>query len=51
LKSQNLNGALSLKKTTAGAKLDGRKNGVKKTIKFMGGHFRAVQGFKYIGTK
>lgn len=47
LKSQQLYGALSRKKTTAGAKLRG--DNLKKEVKFMGGHFRAVQGFKYIG--
>lgn len=49
LKSQQMNGALSLKKTTAGAKLRG--DGKAKTTKYMGGHFRAVQGFKYVGTR
>lgn len=42
-------GALSLKDTTAGAKLMG--DGLKKKVKYMGGHFRAVQGFKFIGDK
>jgi GNAT superfamily N-acetyltransferase len=46
LKSQQMNGNLSIKKTNSG--LSGLKG---KSTKFMGGHFRAVQGFKYIGEK
>ena len=49
LKSQQMFGALSLKDATAGAKLRG--DGLKKKVKYMGGHFRAVQGFKFIGDK
>lgn len=49
LKSQQMNGALSLKKTTAGARPRGDNK--KKTTKYMGGHFRAVQGFKYVGER
>lgn len=46
LKSQQMNGNLSVKKTNRG--LNGLKG---KSVKYMGGHFRAVQGFKYIGIK
>jgi GNAT superfamily N-acetyltransferase len=46
LKSQQMNGNLSIKKTNS--RLSGSKG---KSTKFMGGHFRAVQGFKYIGEK
>jgi GNAT superfamily N-acetyltransferase len=46
LKSQQMNGNLSIKKTNS--RLSGLKG---KSTKFMGGHFRAVQGFKYIGEK
>jgi GNAT superfamily N-acetyltransferase len=49
LKSQQMAGAKSRKMTTAGAKLRGDNQ--KKMVRFMGGHFRAVQGFKYIGVK
>lgn len=45
LKSQNMYGANSkIKKNQFGTPKD-------ETKKFMGGHFRAVQGFKYIGEK
>lgn len=47
LKSQQMGGNLSRKMTTAGAKLRGDNRA--KMVKYMGGHFRAVQGFKYIG--
>ena len=49
LKSQQMGGALSRKMTTAGAKLRGDNE--KRMVRFMGGHFRAVQGFKYLGDK
>jgi GNAT superfamily N-acetyltransferase len=47
LKSQQLNGALSVKKVKSNNETGIMKN--KKSVKYMGGHFRAVQGFKYIG--
>lgn len=43
LKSQNLHGAKSRIKKSG--------TSIGKGKKFMGGHFRAVQGFKYIGDK
>ena len=49
LKSQSLYGALSKKKVDNNNSVGIMKG--KKEIKFMGGHFRAVQGFKYIGKK
>ena len=51
LKSQQMFGNLSLKNTSAGGGLRGDGPGVKKVTKYMGGHFRAVQGFKYIGDR
>lgn len=44
LKSQQMFGNKSRKNTSAGSRLRGEPG-----VKFMGGHFRAVQGFKYIG--
>lgn len=46
MKSQQLYGALSKIKSNRGFGGLARK-----TDKFMGGHFRAVQGYKYIGNK
>lgn len=46
LKSQQMFGANS--KIKSEKKFGGLAG---KSVKFMGGHFRAVQGFKYIGTK
>ena len=49
LKSQQMFGALSRKKID-----NNRSEGItkgKKEVKYMGGHFRAVQGFKYLGDK
>lgn len=47
LKSQQMGGNLSRKMTTAGARPRGDNE--KRMVKYMGGHFRAVQGFKYVG--
>lgn len=50
LKSQQMFGNKSRKNTSAGSVLRGEA-GVKRNVKFMGGHFRAVQGFKYVGNR
>ena len=51
LKSQQMFGAKSRKSTSAGAGFRGQSPGTKATVKYMGGHFRAVQGFKYVGVR
>ena len=50
LKSQQMFGNKSRKNTSAGSVPRGEA-GVKRNVKFMSGHFRAVQGFKYIGNR
>jgi len=50
LKSQQMFGNKSRKNTTAGSHPRGEP-GVRRNVKFMGGHFRAVQGFKYVGNR
>ncbi len=44
LKSQQMFGAMSRNKKQAAGGFGG-------SVKYMGGHFRAVQGFKYIGNR
>lgn len=50
LKSQQMFGARSLKDSSAGASPRGTP-GERRMVKYMGGHFRAVQGFKYLGNR